>query len=93
MHQQVMAEQFFFQVRHTVLLSDRFADHRGYVSRMEIDKAIGEHFNKARHKCSDMIPSIIEQVQPLGNNFLRMRREKYWINKYQAVDFGANRRF
>ena len=72
---------------------DRFADHRGYVTRMEIEKAIGEHFNKARHKCSDMIPSIIEQVQPLGNNFLRMRREKYWINKYQAVDFGANRRF
>ena len=72
---------------------DRFTDHRGYVTRKETDKAIGEHFNLPHHKCSDMVPSVIEQVQPSSNNFLRTRREKYWINKYQALDFGANRRF
>ena len=40
-----------------------------------------------------MIPMVIEQVHPSNNNFLRSRREKFWINKYQAIDFGANKRF
>ena len=72
---------------------DRFADHRGYVSRKELDKVVGEHFNKPRHKYEDMLPTIIEQVLPLNDPFLRSRREKYWINKYQAIDYGANKRF
>ena len=72
---------------------DRFTDHRGYVSRKELDKAVGEHFNKPRHNIEDMIPTVIEKVQPSNDNFLRSRREKYWINKYQAIDYGANKRF
>ena len=70
---------------------DRFLEHRGYVTRKELNQVCGEHFNKPGHKCSDMLPVIIEQVQPNNDNFLRLRREKYWINTYESVEFGGNR--
>ena len=40
-----------------------------------------------------MNPVIIEEVIPKNDNYLRMKRERYWINEYEAKDFGANRRF
>ena len=52
---------------------------------------IGEHFNKQGHSSNDMLPTVIEQVFPF-NNHLRQRREKLWINKYEAVQFGANKK-
>ena len=53
----------------------------------------GEHFNKPGHKYEDMNPVIIEEVIPKNDTFLRLKREKHWINKYEAKDFGANRKF
>ena len=70
---------------------DRFSEHRGYISQKDLSKPTGEHFNKQGHSSNDIIPTIIEQVFPF-NNHLRLRREKFWINKYQAVEFGANKR-
>ena len=55
--------------------------------RKELDKVVGEHFNKPHHKYEDMLPTIIEQVLPLNDPFLRSRREKYWINKYIRTQF------
>ena len=71
---------------------DRFTAHRSDVRLEKTEKVIGEHFNKPHHKCSDMLPMIIEQVQPFNDGPLRLQRERFWINKYQAVDYGANRR-
>ena len=71
---------------------DRFAEHRGYVTNKKLDQPTGEHFNSKGHSISDMDPIIIEQVLPKENVHLRKRREKYWINKYQAADNGANKR-
>ena len=70
---------------------DRFSDHKGYVRRKELHQVCGEHFNKPGHKYEDMLPMVIEEVQPKHDDFLRLKREKYWINKYDAKDFGANR--
>ena len=39
---------------------------------------------------SDMTCIVIEQVLPANDPFLRKRREKFWINKYQSVEHGAN---
>ena len=73
---------------------DRFTDHKGYVTRKESDKSVvGKHFNKPHHTYEHMLPMIIEHVQPSNDSFLRSRREKYWINKYQAIDYGVNKRF
>ena len=53
-------------------------------------KPTGEHFTQPGHKTSDMTCTVIEQVLPANDPFLRKRREKWWINKYQAVEHGAN---
>ena len=39
-----------------------------------------------------MLPVIIEEVFPKNDNFLRFKREKYWITQYEAKDFRANRK-
>ena len=49
----------------------------------------GEHFTQPGHKTSDMTCTVIEQLLPAKDPFLRKRREKCWINKYQSVEHGA----
>ena len=68
----------------------RAGDHRGYVNRKETNQPTGEHFTQPGHKTSDMTCTIIEQVLPANDPFLRKRREKWWINKYQSIEYGAN---
>ena len=70
---------------------DRFSEHRGYVSQKRLDQVCGEHFNKIGHSQVDMLPTIIEQVNPRGDDFLRLKREELWIRNYQSVEFGANK--
>ena len=82
---------FFYVGETSRRFHDRFSEHRGYVSQKDLKKPTGEHFNKHGHSSNDMIPNIIEQVLPL-NNHLRQRREKFWINKYEAVQFGGNKK-
>jgi hypothetical protein len=69
---------------------DRFTAHRGYVTRKELDKPIGLHFNSKGHTLLDMTPTIIEEVRPKNDPNLRLIRESYWITLYQSVEFGAN---
>ena len=71
---------------------ERVTEHRGYVTNKKLDQPTGEHFNTKGHSLADMLPVIIEQVLPKENVHLRKRREKHWINKYQAADNGANKR-
>ena len=72
---------------------DRLAYHRGYVSRKVLNHPIGRHFNKEGHCITDMIPIPIEKVYPEGDDLLRKRREKLWIQRYDAVNFeGGNSR-
>ena len=71
---------------------DRFTQHRGYVTRKELDKPAGAHFNLKGHDVTDMIPLPFERILPRGDTLLRKRREKLWINRYDSVDFGANSR-
>ena len=68
----------------------RAGEHRGYVNRNEINQPTGHHFNLPGHQTSDMTCIVIEQVLPANDPFLRKRREKFWINKYQSVEHGAN---
>ena len=69
----------------------RFNDHRGYVLRKELNQVCGMHFNTKGHSFKDMLPIVIEQVQPKNDDFLRLKREKHWINTYESLEFGANR--
>ena len=69
---------------------DRMQDHRGYITQKKLDHPVGAHFNLPGHSVSDLLPVAIERVLPKGNDLLRKRREKYWINKYDSITFGAN---
>ena len=70
---------------------DRFSEHKSYVSSKKLEQACGSHFNQQGHKIEDMLPVIIEKVLPNNDDFLRLKREKFWINRYQSVEFGANK--
>ena len=71
---------------------DRVAEHRGYVTQKKLDHPVGRHFNQGIHSVTDLCPTAIEKVHPEGNTLLRRRREKLWINRYDAVAYGANTR-
>ena len=71
--------------------ADRFSEHKGYVSSKKLEQVCGNDFNQKGHKIEDMSPVIIEHVLPTGDDFLRLHREKYWINQYESVEFGANK--
>ena len=72
--------------------ADRFTDHKTYVSTKDLQQVCGAHFNKPGHSKSDMNPAILEQVYPKNDPFVLDLREKYWINKYQSLEYGANRK-
>ena len=70
---------------------DRFSEHKGYVSQKKLDQVCGEHFNKPGHSKEDMLPIILEQVNPKSDDFLRLKREERWIRNYQSIEYGANK--
>ena len=73
-------------------LQDRAAEHRGYVRRKVLQHPVGEHFNSRGHNIADMRFVAIEQVRPLDDTLIRCQRERLWINTYDSIDSGANRR-
>ena len=70
----------------------RVTEHKGYITQKK-PNCIGEHFNSRNHNYTDMLPVPIEQVLPSGDTLLRRRRERLWIVRYDAKDFGANRKY
>ena len=71
---------------------DRVADHRSAIYQKKLDHPVGAHFCQPGHSVTDLVALPIEKVLPTGNVLLRRRREKLWINNYNSVDNGANRR-
>ena len=67
---------------------DRLNDHKSYVSGKNLEQICGAHFNQKGHTQADMLPTIIEKVYPEDDTFLRLKREKFWINTYEEC---ANR--
>ena len=54
------------------------------MSQKRLDQVCGEHFNKLGHSQADMLPIR-------KDDFLRLKREEFWIRNYQSVGFGANK--
>ena len=76
---------------------DRVQEHRSYIyaalSGKAIDQPTGVHFSQKGHDARDMLAVAIEEVIPKNDIRILEQREKYWIMKYEAVEFGANSRF
>ena len=56
-----------------------------------LEQVCGHHFNKNGHTQDDMLPIIIEKVNPKNDEFLRLNREEHWIRTYQSVEHGENK--
>ena len=65
------------------IFCDRFNNHNSYVTEKKMEQICGAHFNEKGHTTDDMLPTIIEQVYPKGDDFLRLKREKMWITRYE----------
>ena len=82
-------QQYVGQTERT--LSLRFSEHRGYVNTKKIDKATGQHFNKAGYNLSNMRVSIIEKVHSKNPHMREIRESKY-INKLNTFHKGMNKK-
>ena len=82
-------EQYVGETEKT--LSQRFAQHRGYVRNKQLDKATGAHFNLPGHQMSDMKVTIIEKVFSEDPQ-LRKARESHYIKKMNTKYKGMNRK-
>ena len=71
---------------------DRFQDHRGYITQGKLNQVAGEHFTRKGHTSMDIQMLPIERVLPRGDTTLREAREKIWISRYRAIDYGKNTR-
>ena len=72
-------------------MSERFAEHRGYVNNKELDKPTGHHFNQPGHDISNMQVTILQKLKGNSNELYRKEREKYLINKFNTFKEGMNK--
>ena len=70
--------------------STRMGQHRSYVTKKQLFKATGEHFNSLAHRLSDFECSILEKVHNKDPMFLTVR-EEYWIRKFNTKYKGMNK--
>ena len=72
-------------------LKHRLAEHRGYVINKHMDKTTGAHFSTAGHSLSDLKIMVIEQVKKKDTEY-RKQREKYFIQKFNTLNTGLNKK-
>ena len=72
------------------MLWSRVADHRGYVSRSETDKATGAHFSLPGHSLADLRVTIIENTRGKSTQY-RKEREHFYIRHFNTFYKGMNR--
>ena len=73
-------------------IKQRFSEHLRDAINKDDTKPSGKHFSMPGHSETNISLIAIEQVMPKNDTLLRKRRETYWINMYQSVDFGGNSR-
>jgi hypothetical protein len=74
-----------------MLISQRFAEHRGYVRNRKLEKATGAHFNLPGHSMADMKITIIEKVKS-DDPQMKKLRESHFINQFGTRYNGMNKK-
>ena len=82
-------QQYIGETEHT--LRERFLQHRGYVRRKENDRSTGHHFNLPGHNMSHMTISVLERINS-SDPQIRETRESYWIEQFELLTKGINRK-
>ena len=81
-------EQYVGETERT--LSQRFAEHRGYVRNKKLEKATGAHFNLPGHSMADMKITIIEKIMS-DDPQMRKLRESHFIKQFGTRYKGMNK--
>ena len=91
-----ICDDFLYIGMTTRRFCDRVQEHRSYIyaaiSGKAIDKPTGIHFSQPGHDARNMIAIAIEEVIPKDKPEILIQREKVWIRRYDAIDYGANTR-
>ena len=72
-------------------LSQRFAQHRGYVRNNKVEKAILAQFNLPGHTMADMNITKEEKIAS-DDPQMRKLRESYYIQKFGTKYKGTNKK-
>ena len=72
-------------------LKTRFAEHLGYVRRLDQTSPTGQHFTLPGHNESNMILQVLEKCKFKSTHY-RLTREAYYINLYDTVRNGLNKK-
>ena len=68
------------------------SEHRLDAINQDQKKPCGIHFSKPGHSVQDTQAIAFEQAFRKDQPIFWKERESYWINKYQAIEHGANSR-
>ena len=71
---------------------DRLYQHRSCVHQQKLDTPAGEHFCRPGHSITDLSMLPFERIRPGNDPQVRKIRETLWINSYEAVKYGANKK-
>ena len=74
-------------------VEQKIAEHRAAIQ--SYPSYFGGHFSLQGHSVNEMVLLAIEKVRcsdPKLEPALRKRREKQWINRYNATTYGCNKR-
>ena len=82
-------DQYIGQTKHT--LEERGNQHLGYIRNNNQKQATGRHFNLPGHKISHFTISVLETVYIKDLRY-RERRESHWIDKFNLVYKGMNKK-
>ena len=72
------------------MLWARLADHCGYISRGEADKATGAHFSQPGHSLADLRITVLENTRGKTTEY-RREREHYYIRRFNTFHEGLNK--
>ena len=72
------------------MLWSRIADHHGYVSRADTDKATGAHVTQSGHSLADLRESILENTRGKSTMY-RKEREHYYTRKFDTFYKGLTK--
>ena len=84
-------DQYCGETKNTA--ENRFTGHRDSGinnSEKGASLPVGEHFRGVGHIVSDLVFCPIEKI--FGGHFVRKSRERMYINRYQLIENGLNRK-
>ena len=77
-------------MRRKIQFKHRLADHKYYISNQVTSRATGAHWNPPGQSLAHLEITILDPVISKEDDYCRDRK-KYFIRKFDTVNYGINR--